>query len=184
MNEKSPVSRYPSSNSEGDTRDPAHGSLWGLLALTCSGSLVRGQRGAWEPGFALSLPSGMHHPTPTHIWSVLSSSTRWVGFPGLRRGGPIGLPLMFLTHLVFRLLVWPSLPLLFTVGLFLGAPFRLLITEGLFASLRTFLKFENRTSLVVQWLRIHLPKEGTRVQSLVQQDSTYYGATEPVSYNY
>ena len=89
-----------------------------------------------------------------------------------------------LTHLVFRLLVWPSLPLLFTVGLFLGAPFRLPITEGLFACLRTFFKFENRTSLVVQWLRIHLPMEGTRVQSLVQQDSTYCGATEPVSYNY
>ena len=28
------------------------------------------------------------------------------------------------------------------------------------------------TSLVVQWLRIHLPTHGTRVRTLVQEDST------------
>ena len=28
------------------------------------------------------------------------------------------------------------------------------------------------TSLVVQWIRLHLPMQGTRVQSLVQEDPT------------
>ena len=40
-------------------------------------------------------------------------------------------------------------------------------------------------SLVVQWLRISLPTQGTRVQSLlVQKDSTYCGAAKPVSHSY
>ena len=34
-------------------------------------------------------------------------------------------------------------------------------------------------SLVVQWLRIHLPMQGTRVQSLVWEDSTCCGAVKP-----
>ena len=33
------------------------------------------------------------------------------------------------------------------------------------------------TSLVVQWTRIHLPMQGTQVQSLVQKNSTCHGAT-------
>ena len=37
-----------------------------------------------------------------------------------------------------------------------------------------------RTSLVVQWLRICLPVQGIRVQSLVWQDPTCSGATMPV----
>ena len=40
------------------------------------------------------------------------------------------------------------------------------------------------TSLVVQWLRVHLLMQGTRVQSLVQEDSTCCGATKPVCHNY
>ena len=35
------------------------------------------------------------------------------------------------------------------------------------------------TSLVVQWLRIRLPMQGTRVQALAQKDPTCRGATEP-----
>ena len=35
-------------------------------------------------------------------------------------------------------------------------------------------------SLVVQWLRIHLPMQGTQVQSLVQEDSTCCRATKPM----
>ena len=31
------------------------------------------------------------------------------------------------------------------------------------------------TSLVVQWLRICLPEQGTQVQPLVQEDSAYHG---------
>ena len=41
-----------------------------------------------------------------------------------------------------------------------------------------------RASLVVQWLRIHLPMQGTRVRALVQEDPTCRGATKPVRHNY
>ena len=37
---------------------------------------------------------------------------------------------------------------------------------------------------VVQWTRIFLPMHGTRVQSLVWEDSTCFGATKPMSCNY
>ena len=40
------------------------------------------------------------------------------------------------------------------------------------------------TSLVVQWMGIHLPIQGTSVQFLVWEDSTCHGATEPMYCNY
>ena len=40
------------------------------------------------------------------------------------------------------------------------------------------------TSLVAQWLRIHLPMQGTWVQSLVREDPTCHGAAKPVHGNY
>ena len=40
------------------------------------------------------------------------------------------------------------------------------------------------TSLVARWLRIRLPMQGTRVRSLVREDPTCRGATEPVRHNY
>ena len=39
-------------------------------------------------------------------------------------------------------------------------------------------------SLVAQWLRIHLPMQGTRVRALVREDPTCRGATKPVHHNY
>ena len=42
----------------------------------------------------------------------------------------------------------------------------------------------NRTSLVAQWLRIHLPMQGTRVQALVREDPTHHRATKPMRHNY
>ena len=39
-------------------------------------------------------------------------------------------------------------------------------------------------SLVVQWLRVCLPMQGTRVRALVWEDPTCRGATGPVSHNY
>ena len=39
-------------------------------------------------------------------------------------------------------------------------------------------------SLVVQWLRICLPMQGTWVRALVCEDLTCRGATRPVSHNY
>ena len=40
------------------------------------------------------------------------------------------------------------------------------------------------TSLVAQWLRIHLPMQGTWVRALVREDPTCCGATKPVCHNY
>ena len=45
-------------------------------------------------------------------------------------------------------------------------------------------KWSSRTSLVVQWLRIRLPIQGTQVRSLVQEDPTGRRATKPVRHNY
>ena len=39
-------------------------------------------------------------------------------------------------------------------------------------------------SLVVQWLRIRLPMQGTQVRALVQEDPTCRGATKPMHHNY
>ena len=40
------------------------------------------------------------------------------------------------------------------------------------------------TSLVAQWLRIHLPMQGTWVRALVREDPTCRRATKPVLLNY
>ena len=39
-------------------------------------------------------------------------------------------------------------------------------------------------SQVAQWLRTHLPMQGTRVRALVREDPTCHGATKPVRHNY
>ena len=41
-----------------------------------------------------------------------------------------------------------------------------------------------RTSLVVQWLGVQLPMQGTQVPSLVQDDPTGPRATKPTRHNY
>ena len=46
------------------------------------------------------------------------------------------------------------------------------------------IKIKIRASLVVQWLRICLPMQGTWVRALVWEDPTCRGATRPVSHNY
>ena len=46
------------------------------------------------------------------------------------------------------------------------------------------LKIPEKTSLVVQWTRIHLPMQGTRVRPLVFEYPTCHGATKPMSHNY
>ena len=38
-------------------------------------------------------------------------------------------------------------------------------------------------SLVMQWLGIHLPMQGTWVQALVWEDLTCHGATGPLCHN-
>ena len=37
---------------------------------------------------------------------------------------------------------------------------------------------------MAQWLRIHLPMQGTRVRALVREDATCCGATKPLHHNY
>ena len=39
-------------------------------------------------------------------------------------------------------------------------------------------------SLAVQWLRIHLSRQGTRIRSLIREDATGHGATESMCHNY
>ena len=39
-------------------------------------------------------------------------------------------------------------------------------------------------SLVFQWIKIHLPMQGTPVLSLVYEDPTCHAATKPMSYTY
>ena len=46
------------------------------------------------------------------------------------------------------------------------------------------IKILEGTSLVVQWLRIRLPLQGTRVRALVREDPTCRRATKPVCHNY
>ena len=46
------------------------------------------------------------------------------------------------------------------------------------------LKYSPGASLVVQWLRVCLLMQGTRVRALVWEDPTCRGATRPVSHNY
>ena len=45
-------------------------------------------------------------------------------------------------------------------------------------------KLGSRASLVVQWLRIHLPMQGIQVQSLLQEDPTRCVGTKPMDHNY
>ena len=46
------------------------------------------------------------------------------------------------------------------------------------------IKTTRRASLVVQWLRICLPMQGTQVRALVWEDPICRGATRPVNHNY
>ena len=45
-------------------------------------------------------------------------------------------------------------------------------------------KTNGQASLVVQWLRICLPMQGTQVQSLIQEDPTCCRTTKPVCHKY
>ena len=48
------------------------------------------------------------------------------------------------------------------------------------------IRFKNEwgTSLVVEWIRIHLSLQGTQVRSLILENPTCCGATKPVGHNY
>ena len=66
----------------------------------------------------------------------------------------------------------------------MGRPWALEQKSGITCILVDVLKVSSWTSLVVQWLRICLPKQGTQVPSLVWEDPTCHGASKPVCHNY
>ena len=55
---------------------------------------------------------------------------------------------------------------------------------GIYPDKTIIQKDTRRASLVAQWLRIHLPVQGTRVRTLVWEDPTCRGATKPTCHNY
>ena len=57
------------------------------------------------------------------------------------------------------------------------------IISSIFSDHNT-MRLEIRTSLVVQLLRVYLPKKGTWVRSLVQEDFTCCGENETIRHNY
>ena len=58
-------------------------------------------------------------------------------------------------------------------------------SRGIKCSLMLSLKRElSRTSPVAQWIRIHRPRQGTWVWSLVREVPTWHGATKPMRRNY
>ena len=61
---------------------------------------------------------------------------------------------------------------------------RVLLTMALLVSGKQYQERHEGTSLVAQWLRICLPMQGTRVQSLVGEDPTCRRATKPMHHNY
>ena len=59
--------------------------------------------------------------------------------------------------------------------------------DGRVFTLREWEQFKSMgegTSLVMLWLRIHLPTQETGVQSLVREDPTCRGAAKPMCHNY
>ena len=53
-----------------------------------------------------------------------------------------------------------------------------------YTSIKLLFKKRKRASLIVQWLRIRLPMQGTRVRAVVWEDPTCRRAMKPVGYNY
>ena len=56
--------------------------------------------------------------------------------------------------------------------------------EGIWTRVSLMSKPVPWASVVAQWLRIHLPMQGTRVRSLIREDPTCCGTTKPVRHNY
>ena len=52
------------------------------------------------------------------------------------------------------------------------------------SNLNCFKKLDEGTSLLVQWLRIHLPMQGIQVRALVWEDPTCRRAAKPMHHNY
>ena len=68
-----------------------------------------------------------------------------------------------------------------SVAIWLPAP---QATSGTLFHNHWLLRLGSWTSLGAQWLRIHLPMQGTRVQFLVWEDSTWCRTTKSLCHNY
>ena len=71
-----------------------------------------------------------------------------------------------------------------SVGMFEKHCFRALRKKKADGGGYMHLKENPGISLVAQWLRIHLPVQGTQVGSLVREDPTCCLAAKPVCHNY
>ena len=79
----------------------------------------------------------------------------------------------------------PDLLLVFLFPLYILMCMNLLLFAFIVSTLLGFnLRNPSWTSLVMQWLRIRLPMQGTRVQALVWEDPTCRRTTKPVCHNY
>ena len=88
------------------------------------------------------------------------------------------------------------LPKLYTASIYLCGEAAVFLTSIRCCTIISELEFQAKkdapqkwvkrdgTSLVAQWLRIHLSMQGSRVRALVREDPTCRGATKPVRYNY
>ena len=65
-----------------------------------------------------------------------------------------------------------------------SSPFLVIICLSPTLSLNVISKVWSRASLGVQWLKIHLPMQGTWIQSLLWEDLTFCGASKPMNHNY
>ena len=82
----------------------------------------------------------------------------------MRQDKYVAFSMLILRHQMKLLLLFVSLCFLCTIYLILR------LTLGI--------------SLVVQWLKICLPMQGTEVRSLAREDPTCRGAIKPVRHNY
>ena len=72
----------------------------------------------------------------------------------------------------------------FTIWATREVPLITALVQNISCKVNIYQKREDRTSLVAQWLGIRLPRQGTQVQSLVQEDFTCHGATKLMCHNY
>ena len=135
----------------------------------------------WRSGVALKLTTNpdfafIHH-SRVHLFthSLDTSHAPWGELPCLVRFWNVLFPPILTSLAHDKFLVhgcW--------IGLVVDMPHTSLKYRFLF----TFQNKYQGTSLVVQWLRIRLPMQGTRVRALVWEDPTCRGATKPVRHNY
>ena len=119
--------------------------------------------------------------SPTHRRRKQGSNSSGGGVAWTLPAQPIFRPLIFLYAASIPSLDFPEGP---TKMKFVKHSFNPTFPITHPVTIHSSLRHIPGTSLVVQWLRICLPMQGTRVRALVWEDPTCRGATRPVSHNY